>query len=77
MTSEQPASTRSSAASADPREREILLLRQGLWDCYALAGGDPDQYVTDAVSNEDLIALVLDCVHDLRGLFDAARRDLR
>ena len=69
--------TSSAFAPEDPREREIRTLRQGLWDCYALAGGDPEQYVADAVSSEDLIALVLDCVHDLRGLFDAARRDLR
>ena len=50
------------------READLLLeirqLREGLWDCYAIAGGDP-------------ASLVVDCVRDLRGFFDAARRDLR
>jgi len=69
--------TADAAEIAADLRREIELLRQGLWDCYALAGGDPDNYTTDEVSSEDLVPLVLDCVRDLRGLFDAARRDLR
>ena len=57
--------------------RDVAELRAALWVCYAAAGGDPRDYVDDAISNAQLIALVLDCVQDLRGLFDAARRDLR
>lgn len=55
---------------------EVHLLRQGLWECYALAGGDPEHYDIARISSEDLVPLVLDCVRDLRGLFAAARRDL-
>lgn len=68
--------TASVSASDDHREREIERLRQGLWACYALAGGDTEHYTADSLSNEDLVPLVIDCVRDLRGLFDAARRDL-
>lgn len=59
------------------RQRQIELLREGLWACYATAGGDRDSYAGHELGNEELVALVLDCVSDLRGLFDAARRDLR
>jgi hypothetical protein len=56
---------------------EVLLLRQGLWECYAIAGGDPQQYADHELDDAALVALVVDCVRDLRGFFDAARRDLR
>lgn len=56
---------------------EVQRLREALWACYETAGGDPHDYLGDDMSNEQLVALVLDCVQDLRGLFDAARRDLR
>lgn len=56
---------------------EINALRQGLWDCYVLAGGDPEHYRLEDIPSDDLVPLVIDCVRDLRGFFDAARRDLR
>ena len=56
---------------------EIAELRQGLWQCYVLAGGDPEHYRLEDIRSEDLVPLVIDCVRDLRGFFDAARRDLR
>lgn len=56
---------------------EIAELRQGLWECYVLAGGDPEHYRLEDIRTEDLVPLVIDCVRDLRGFFDAARRDLR
>ncbi len=65
-----------SVTSEDHRDGEIERLRHGLWACYALAGGDTEHYSADSLSNEDLVPLVIDCVRDLRGLFDAARRDL-
>lgn len=57
--------------------REVQMLREGLWACYAIAGGDPHHANSDDISNEELVPLVLDCVRDLRGWFEAARRDLR
>lgn len=58
-------------------QNEIEQLRQGLWECYVLAGGDPQHYRLEDMSSDDLVPLVIDCVRDLRGFFDAARRDLR
>jgi hypothetical protein len=55
---------------------EIGVLRQGLWACYAVAGGDPPADGGE-LGSEELVALVVDCVRDLRGFFEAARRDLR
>ena len=56
---------------------EIDTLRAALWQCYVLAGGDPHTHSADELDSERLGALVIDCVRDLRGFFDAARRDLR
>ena len=61
----------------DGRKEEIEQLRQGLWQCYVLAGGDPEQYRLQDMDRDELVPLVIDCVRDLRGFFDAARRDLR
>jgi hypothetical protein len=58
-------------------QAEIAALRQALWECYALAGGDPGHYRLDELGSDELVPLVVDCVRDLRGFFDAARRDLR
>jgi len=67
----------STAASDDDPRREIAQLREALWACYAVAGGDPAAYADDDLDSSELASLVVDCVRDLRGFFDAARRDLR
>ena len=56
---------------------EIDTLRSALWECYVLAGGDPEVHTLDELDSQRLGPLVVDCVRDLRGFFDAARRDLR
>lgn len=56
---------------------ELNRLRAGLWECYRIAGGDPGHYRLDDLDSAELVPLVIDCVRDLRGFFDAARRDLR
>jgi hypothetical protein len=56
---------------------ELDLLRTALWECYVLAGGDPEVHTLDTLDSVSLAPLVVDCVRDLRGFFDAARRDLR
>jgi hypothetical protein len=64
----------------DPHEAlraEIDSLRASLWQCYLLAGGDAQLDGPGDLDNQQLAALTLDCVRDLRGFFDAARRDLR
>lgn len=66
--------------TADPQHAllaEIDTLRAALWQCYVLAGGDPDTHNAEELDSQRLGALVVDCVRDLRGFFDAARRDLR
>lgn len=55
---------------------EIDSLRAALWQCYVLAGGDPHTHRAEELDSDRLGALVVDCVRDLRGFFDAARRDL-
>lgn len=55
---------------------EIDTLRSALCECYVLAGGDPEVHTLDELDSQRLGALVIDCVRDLRGFFDAARRDL-
>lgn len=62
---------------ATQSEQEIQRLRQGLWECYVLAGGDPEHYRLEDMHSDELVPLAIDCVRDLRGFFDAARRDLR
>lgn len=66
--------------ATDPQQAlraEIETLRSALWQCYMLAGGDPLTRRADDLDSDRLGALVIDCVRDLRGFFDAARRDLR
>jgi hypothetical protein len=56
---------------------EIDGLRASLWQCYLLAGGDAQRDALGELDSQQLATLTLDCVRDLRGFFDAARRDLR
>lgn len=42
-----------------------------------IAGGDPGRYRLDDLDSAERVPLVIDCVRDLTGSFDAARRDLR
>jgi len=58
-------------------DAEIAALRAALWECYVLAGGDAQAHPLASLDSAELGPLVVDCVRDLRGFFDALRRDGR
>lgn len=55
--------------------KEVRELRQALWDCYTMSGGEAHADVPSDLDSSELIPMVIDCVHDLRAHFDAARVD--
>lgn len=63
---------RAAVEHVDALRAEVERLRQGLWDCFAAAGGDTDGDATPAAQRSDLVALALGCVRDLRGCYDDA-----
>jgi len=58
----------------NPLEEEILRLRQGLWDCFAAAGGDTDGDKTPVALTPDIVSLALDCVKDLAQSYEETYR---
>lgn len=55
--------------------KEVRELRQALWDCYMLSGGEAQAEVPNDLDSSELAPMVIDCVHDLRAHFEAARVD--
>jgi hypothetical protein len=49
---------------------EVRRLRQGLWDIYAICGGDTDGDPTPAALVSDILPLVTECARDLRACYD-------
>ncbi len=66
--------TETSTAPRSPDD-EIAALRAALWECYVLAGGEASTHPQASLHSAELAALAVDCVRDLRGFFDAMRRD--
>lgn len=59
-------------ADLEEASAEITRLRQGLWDCFAAAGGDTDGDRTPVALVSDIVPLALECVKELRAELEEA-----
>jgi len=61
--------------SVDELRQECLRLRQGLWDCGAIAGMDTDGDSTPDALVSDIVPVIKEAVRDLRECYDESLQE--